>query len=126
MRKEIPDFEGREVQAAVARFSGRTAQRVGAYAEGEMAYVIAKARIGKISHADFKAQTGNNSPKMYTRIHELQVTRAVLLPEKEGDKLFADAITAADEQYGIKNLFNQGDDADEEFDDTTVDESRNV
>lgn len=119
MQPQLPEFEGREVQAAVARFSGRTAQRVPAFSDGEFVYVIAKTRVNSIKHADFKAQSGANSPKMFTRIQELSTTRAVVLDEDEGEQLFEQALKAADAVFGIEGLpFGDG-----ETDDTTADES---
>ncbi len=117
MRKDLPEFEGREVQASIARFSGRTAQRVGAFAEGEFAFVITKVRTGRISHADFKAASGANSPKLYSRIHYMATTRAIILDEEAGAALFEAAMKEADKAYGIQGLpfgQNSDDDTDDE------------
>lgn len=117
MKTHLPEFEGREVQNAVAKFSGRTGQRVPAFSDGEFVIVVAKARVKAIRHADFKAQSGKNSPSLYTRIHELSTTRAVVLSEDDGEHLLDDALKAADAAFGIEGLpFGEGDD-------TTEDES---
>lgn len=121
MKKELPEFEGREVQASIARFSGRTAQRVGAFGEGEFAFVIAKVRTRKISHAEFQAQSGANGPKLYSRIQDMATTRAIILDEEHGAAFFEQAMAKADEIYGIQGL-PFGDNTDDE----TVDESRDV
>lgn len=105
MQTELPSFEDRDVQAAVARFSGKVTERVGAMHDGEFAILIAKVRVNKIQHADFKPKTGANSPSLYSRIHDMGVTKSVIITEAEGGRLLEEALTMADEKFGISNLF---------------------
>lgn len=107
MQIELPQFEGKDVQTAVARFSGRATQRIGALAQDEFAIVIARVRVNSVMHKDFKASTGANSPKLFTRVHDLATTRAVVLSEEDGQRLLGEAIQLADEKFGIESLFSE-------------------
>lgn len=106
MQTELPKFEGRDVQSSVACFSGRVNQRVGALAQDEFAIVIARVRVNGVQHKDFKAVSGTG-PKLFSRIHDLATTRAVLVSEEDGARLLEEAITLADEKFGIDNLFSE-------------------
>ena len=118
MKTDLPSFEGREVQSAVAKFSGRTSSRVGALGQDEFVIVVARVKVNKVSHQDFKASSGANSPKLYTRVHECTTTRAIVLPEEQGAKILEEAQMWSDDQFGIQGLFNgiekSGDEGDDE------------
>lgn len=107
MNKELGEFEGKQVRQAVATFSGRVGANVGAFSQGEAAIIIAKVEASEINHKDFKAGTGKDSARLFSRVQKFTTTRAVVVDEATGARLLEEAIQLGDEQFGIQSLFSE-------------------
>jgi hypothetical protein len=99
LNPKLPKFEGEQPQAASLRLSGRSDERVGALAREEEVYLIVRAVVNKITHGD---ESG-----VLTRVHHARATTVILMERDQGERILDEATMLANEQFGIRDLFNQ-------------------
>lgn len=103
MDSDLGSFEGRPVQIGTATISASTHARVGKIDGNEEVIVICKARPKDVAFGDVTVA----KTKLFARKHALGGSRMIVLPFEEGVRLLEEAITLADDTFGIQSLLSE-------------------
>lgn len=98
MKTRIQKFEGAPVDGATLKVTGALGERVGQLARGEEVFVILRAVVTDVNHGI--------RGELLLRQHKAATVVAAMLEPDQGARLLEEALTLADERFGIRDLFH--------------------